>query len=222
VALTTRALPALFHDRFGGPPERAVTVFILPTNDAFSSFCTRRYGHPCPSDYGKYDEDKREVVVNVAPGGPTTLLHELVHGIMQSDAPHAPDWFSEAMATWVEVPDLHVDGEIHAGPNKRRGVVIEEAARAKPRVPLDLDHLFSLPTAELRRDEHIAALYYAVGFTFCAWLDAQNQLWPLYHLWRDSADRDPTGRWSFQKVVGKTPAQATPDWMAWVKAPATR
>ena len=52
----------------------------------------------------------------------------------------------------------------------------------------------------------------------CQWLDQKKALWPFYQRWRDNQAADPTGEKAFAEVVGHTPAEATTEWVKWVKA----
>ncbi|HEY1693640.1 MAG TPA: hypothetical protein VGG39_15840 [Polyangiaceae bacterium] len=214
VALAQRSLPAMFHDRFFGPPDRAITVFLFPSDDPYVEFCVRRYGAACTSDYGQYDTVRREIVVNAGPGGPTTLLHELVHAI-GTEFPTMPDWFEEGLATAFEIPVQSGPYEIHSGPNKRHQMLLGEIRNPTSELTVSLDQLFAVTRAEVRGATEW--LVYAMSNDFCAWLDSQHKLWPFYRFWRDHADRDRTGRWSFEKVMGQRPEAMTDAWLTWVQ-----
>ena len=45
---------------------------------------------------------------------------------------------------------------------------------------------------------------------------------PIYRLFRENILTDPTGERVFTAVVGKTPAEVTPDWLAWIARPRGR
>jgi hypothetical protein len=49
------------------------------------------------------------------------------------------------------------------------------------------------------------------------WLDAGGKLWPFYQAWRGGVLDDPSGERAFERVVGKTPAEANRAWVAWVE-----
>ena len=69
---------------------------------------------------------------------------------------------------------------------------------------------FRGPTAYIR---------YAVSREAMRWLDSQHKLWPFFRAFRDAVLDDPTGEKSFTAVMGKTPAAATPEWLAWIRSP---
>ncbi len=86
VSLAERALDALFRDRFGQRPDRAVTVTLWSTAAGYDAYCSKRVGSACGDDLGVYIVRTSEILVNVAPGL-TTLTHEIVHPIVQHDFP---------------------------------------------------------------------------------------------------------------------------------------
>jgi hypothetical protein len=154
--------------------------------------------------------------MNAATGGVGSLLHELVHPILQSDAPHAPDWLNEGIATSYEVPDLTTPGEIRAGPNKRQGVLLEALRSPETAQYIQITNLFSLTREGFYSVER--GLHYAMAHDFCAWMDSIGKLWPFYRAWRENADKDHLGRWTFEKVMGKSVVDANDDWLKWVKS----
>lgn len=217
VDLARRALPPLFHGRFVAPPPRAITVFVFPSTTPYDAFCHRRYGHPCSPAYARYDDARRELVVDVAPGGPTTLTHELVHPIVASDFPGAPLWFDEGLATLYEIPITPAPGEITAGPNRRHDVLVSELKHPTSGEVVALDRLFAM-TRETFTGKN-EWLHYAVAHDFCWWMEKRGKLWAFYRTWREHADKDGSGRWSFKQVVGESVEEANGEWLAWVRQP---
>jgi hypothetical protein len=78
-----------------------------------------------------------------------------------------------------------------------------------------LDALFGTRDADF--DDERRALHYAMARELCRWLDAHGHLWPFYVAWRDNVKGDVSGAKAFSRVVGATPAEATPGWIAWVR-----
>jgi hypothetical protein len=215
--LARRALPGMFHGRFGAPPAKAVTVFLFPASEPYQKFCGRRYGNPCKGDYGMYDPERRELVVDVAVGGPASMVHELVHVLTRDSFEEIPRWFDEGLASLYEKPILTTPGEIGVGPNKRHDVLVDELAHPTTHETIDLEALFSLDLAAFENGNKW--LYYAMAHDFCWWGEKRGWLWDFYRHWQQHSDRDKTGRWSFRKVTGKSPKEASEEWLAWVKDP---
>jgi hypothetical protein len=94
-------------------------------------------------------------------------------------------------------------------------VLLEELAHPTSDGAISLDRLFASKRSDVRGRE--GPLLYAMAYDFCAWLDAQHELWPFYQFWRDHADRDRFGYWSFEKVMGQRPEAMTDAWLTWVQ-----
>jgi hypothetical protein len=213
IQLARKAFDAFFNGRFARRPARAVTVYLLAAKGPYDTFCKQHLGSECAAEFGFYERGLREIVANLGPGI-TTLTHELVHPIVQSDFPDAPEWINEGLGALFEMPVLPHPGEIHGAKNWRyprlRAALTSKAERASTR----LDALFAMTGATFRDSE--ADLHFAMARYACQWLDARGQLWPFYAAWRDNVLDDPTGEKAFVRVVGTAPAQANEEWVRWV------
>jgi hypothetical protein len=144
------------------------------------------------------------------------LTHELVHPLVESDFPIAPDWINEGIASLFEQFYLPRPGEIRGGKNWRWPRLIAAMRSKKEKELATLPALFGM-SDEVFRGE-MESLNYATARYFCQWLDQKNLLWPFYQRWRDDFENDPTGEKAFLKVVGKTPADAHEEWSRWVRS----
>jgi hypothetical protein len=216
VSLARDALAAYFNGRFSRHPSHAVSVWISTDADSYQAFCRKRRGRECPKkDLGVYDRLTREIFVN-AGNGMTTLTHELVHPIVQSDFPGAPEWINEGLGALFEMPVLPRPGEIHGRTNWRLDSLRDALASKAERDRVRIEALFAMSDDAFRKAEE-EDLHYAMARYFCQWLDERGQLWGFYQTWRDGFARDPTGETAFAQVVGMTPAQATAPWVEWVR-----
>jgi hypothetical protein len=167
--------------------------------------------------YGVYLPARREIYLATDTAGILTLCHELVHPMLEADFARAPLWLSEGLASLFELPDLSIPGEIHGLPaarldDLRDALKAPDAARV-----VSLDALFALTTDDAFRANE--GLHYAAARHFMRWLDNRHQLWPWYHAYRDGVLTDPTGEKAFVATLGKTPAQANAEFVAWVTSP---
>jgi hypothetical protein len=170
--------------------------------------------------------------MNVAPGI-GTLTHELVHPIIESDFPRAPDWINEGIASLYEAFDFPRPGEIRGNKNFRlpalrralgagtgglgggsapRRSPPSSTARTRPSLP----SLFAMSNDEFRGDEE--SLHYATARYFCQWMESRSKLWSFYHAWRDDFAHDPTGDKAFLATMGSSPAALDAAWVSWVEA----
>jgi hypothetical protein len=214
VVITRQALAAYFNQRFSRRPERAISVYLYPDAKSYDGWCKRRWGAACSTPYGFYLRDERRIVMNVEPGI-GTLTHELVHPLMESDFPGAPEWLNEGIASLYERFYLPRPGEIRGGKNWRHPRLLRALNGKAERQHASLPALFAMSDAVFRGSRE--DLNYATARYFCQWLDSKDLLWPFYRRWRDFHAQDPTGEQSFVAVVGKTPAEADPEWARWVR-----
>jgi hypothetical protein len=213
--LTRDALAAYFHGRFRTKPSRALAVYLFPNARPYHVYCRAQWNEDCISHFGFYMPSERKLIMDAGPGL-GTLTHELVHPIVEEDFPSAPTWINEGIASLYEAPVVYAPGEIRGVKNWRLPRLIRALASPEERGAVRLDALFGMPDETFRgRDED---RNYATARYACQWLDHKKALWPFYQRWRDQHVADPTGEKSFAEVVGRSPAEATAEWVAWVKA----
>jgi hypothetical protein len=214
IAVTKKALAAYFNERFSKRPERAISVYLFADAAPYDAYCKKRWGEPCSTPYGFYLHDDRRIVMNVGPGI-GTLTHELVHPLVETDFPSAPDWINEGIASLYERFYLPRAGEIRGGKNWRHPRLVRALNSKKEREHARLQSLFGISDAVFRGERE--DLNYAAARYLCQWLDSKDLLWPFYRRWRDDYENDPTGEKAFTAVVGKSPAEADTEWARWVR-----
>lgn len=215
VVVSKAAIEAYFNGRFAKRPEKAITVLLFDKAAPYDKWCTTTWGKPCGTPFGFYAADVRTVVMNVGPGI-GTLTHELVHPIVESDFPGAPDWINEGIASLFEAFSLPKKGEIHGNKNFRHPGLLSALRSKKGREWANLPNLFAMSDKTFRGARE--GLNYSIARYFCMWMDGQKKLWPFYQRWRDTAATDPTGEKAFVAAMGKTPAELDAAWSAWVQA----
>ncbi|HEY1695697.1 MAG TPA: hypothetical protein VGG39_26195 [Polyangiaceae bacterium] len=219
VALAPRVLAALRNGRIAPHPLCPVTVYVFGSRARFEQHCSdHRYVPDGTRNWGVWDPLRRDVVVDLSGGRahvPTTA-HELTHVVMLADF-EAPRWFRECVGTLYEAPVFPRDGDIAGEDNWRYGALRTAVAAHDPRAHLGA--LFGMSDLAFRGDSaSTSALNEAMARATCQWLDERGALWPFYRAWRDArADAgDLDGVAAFRRIRGQTPAEADPDWRAWV------
>lgn len=213
--LTKSVLAAYFNGRFARRPAAAISVYLFQDAQRYEAYCQKRYSEPCGTPYGFYRPDERRIVMNIGPGI-GTLTHELVHPIMEADFPQAPEWLNEGIASLFEALSMPAAGQIHGVKNWRHPRLVRALRSASEHDKASLPALFALSTDAQFRDAD-EDLHYASARYLCQWLDQQGKLWQFYQRFRDHHAEDPTGEQSFAAVTGKTPAEASTVWSAWVR-----
>jgi hypothetical protein len=210
-----KAIQAYFNKRFRQKPKRAVAVILFDKAAPYEAYCKSHWNEDCISPFGFYSHEVRTVVMNAGPGI-GTLTHELVHPIVESDFPTAPDWINEGLASLYEGFSLPKDGEIRGHKNWRHPRLLKALKSEAERPYASLRSLFGMTDKEFRGKRE--DLNYATARYFCLWLEGQGKLWPFYQAWRDSVATDPTGEKAFRTVMGKSPAELDDTWAAWAKS----
>jgi hypothetical protein len=208
-----KTIVAFLNNRFDVLPEQAVGIYLFATKKPYEKYCDEYY-NGCGTPYGVYYYYDRRIVMNIGPGI-GTLTHELVHPVIDADFPSAPEWINEGIASLYERPSYPKAGEI-TGKTNWRLPRLKKAMRSKTDKDLaTLHRLVGMSDEVFRGDDE--DLHYSMGRYFAQWMDEQDLLWPFYRTWRDDFANDPTGAATFEAIVGKTPEEATPDWVKWAK-----
>jgi hypothetical protein len=213
-SLAKNVLAAYFNGRFSKRPSQAISVYLFPDAKPYEAYCLKRWSDPCGTPFGFYRPDERRIVINAGPGI-GTLTHELVHPIVETDFPSAPEWLNEGIASLFEAFSTPAPGQIHGVKNWRHPRLLRALRSARERDKASLPALFGLDDATFRNGDE--DLHYATARYLCLWLDQQGKLWPFYQRYREHHAEDPTGAASFAAIVGKTPAEANAAWSSWVK-----
>lgn len=211
---TKSVLAAYFNGRFAQRPRTAVSVYLFQDAKRYQAYCRKRYGEACGTPYGFYRPDERRIVMNLGPGV-GTLTHELVHPIMETDFPRAPEWLNEGVASLFEALTMPTRGQIHGVKNWRHPRLLRALRSASERDKASLPALFALTDAQFRDEDE--DLHYATARYLCQWLDQQGKLWEFYQRYRDHHAEDPSGVASFTAVLGQTPEAANVAWSSWVQ-----
>jgi hypothetical protein len=210
---------ALFHGPLAHRTDRAVLVWVFDSPDRYRAFLQERLGEANPRDLGYYDTGREEISVCTGPAGPGSLDHEIAHVLISGDFPLGPLWLQEGLAAQLELADFNPPGEVHGKAHFRLQTLRTLLASPDKAPGVRLDAVFALagrPELLVGPNAYIA---YAMSREALRWLDSRHQLWRFYRAWRDGVLDDPTGEKAFVAVVGKTPREATPEWVAWARSP---
>lgn len=229
-----RALAAyLAPGRLRSGPERAVTVFVEPGDDAYDRLCRRHLHRPCEAPWGFTLPGAREVFVNAAHGA-GTLLHEMLHPLMADDWSDwdagLPRWLGEGMAALYEQSRFTDGGDLRGEKNPRLETLLRGLAVGDPAARMS--SLFGMSDDAFRgADDGDAGAYVlerheATARYLMLWLQdtraGEGGPWRFYVEWRDALAADPTGARAFARVAGGTPEDTEAEWERWVKALSSR
>jgi hypothetical protein len=206
IGLAARALRRVYFER---EADRAVRVYMFRDEQSYNAYCGRNYADPPRTPFGFYMPRERKIVLNVSRGH-GTLVHELVHPLMEADFPRAPPWFNEGFASLFEHAKIGEDS-IEGRVNWR--------LRALKRVLAQHDYSALAHMLSLSRDDFYGANAgnnYAVARYLCLYLQHKGLLVKFYAEFRKSASGDASGRAVLQNVTGRMLSELEAEWRRWV------
>lgn len=208
---------ALYDGPFQHRPDRAITLFLFSSRTAYAKAVHARAAGAPEHGYGLYDPRTREAFVCTQGASIDSAAHELTHALLLDDFPRAPHWLQEGVASLFELPDFSRPGQIH-GKAHFRLQTLRDALRRPATTPLvRLDALFEMTPEDFDASrDPLAYLHFAIAREAMRWMDSQHDLWPFYGAFRDGVLTDSTGEKAFERVVGKSPSDATADWLKWI------
>lgn len=188
---------ALYRDYFDTIPDRIFTLYIFKNQKDYVTYSRKLFDEKPNTPYGYYRYDQAAVVVNHASGS-GTLIHELVHALLDVDFPGAPTWFNEGFASLFEQSEID-NGSIRGLQNWRFDI-LREAVLSK--TTIGLKELISSTTEEFYKD--VDGRKYAQARFLCYYLQERGLLQSFYKEFRQDLERDPTGLQTLERVTGKS------------------
>jgi hypothetical protein len=216
------AVQSLRHD-LQHRPTHAATVWVFGARRNYERFVAQHAPSGSrPSDLSLYVPESKivpgtsEIFFCAEGQGLGGVDHEIAHHLVRYDFPKGPTWLAEGLPALLEASDPTPDGDLH--PHAHFRLETLRTALTKPAyAPLvRLDVLFGLhDDAAFRKHE---ALSYSLAREFLRWADSRHALWAFYRLFREGVLTDETGETAFATVFGKTPADATSEFLDWIRS----
>ena len=97
----TAGAQALWKHYFVKRPAYAIRVYLFSEERTYRFYAKQLFGDNNVSYFGYYKPDEKALVMNIGTGT-GTLMHEMVHALMEPDFSTAPTWFSEGLASLYE------------------------------------------------------------------------------------------------------------------------
>lgn len=188
---------ALYKDYFDTVPDRIFTLYIFKTQKDYTTYSRKLFDEKPNTPYGYYRYDHAAVVINYASGS-GTLIHELVHALLDVDFPGAPTWFNEGFASLFEQSEI--DNSSIRGLQNWRFDILKEAVSS--RNTIDLKELLSSTTEDFYKDPD--GLKYAEARFLCYYLQQHGLLQSFYKEFRQNLEQDFTGIQTLERITGKS------------------
>jgi len=186
-----RALQAMYFNRRLPEPLR---LYLFADETSYRAGARQLFGDTDVARFGYYRRVGRALLADLSTGD-GTLVHELVHALMEPDFPGAPDWFNEGLGSLYE--QCRFEGaKLRGRPNWRLPLL--HRAASSGRLPA-LAALFDLDRGRFYGEG--SPEHYALARALCLHLEQRGLLERFYRRFRDRFADDPTGRRQLLEVT---------------------
>ena len=194
------AVDRLKQEYFKKDPTEILEIWLFKDNSSYRTNARLLFDDNPTTPYGYYSRADKALLMNISTGS-GTLVHEIVHPLMEANFPACPPWFNEGMGSLYEQCG-ELNGHIHGYPNWRLPG-LQEAIREKRLVSFEtLTAMDARTFYNDNRDGYAQARY------LCFYLQEKGLLRKFYQEFVSNQKKDPTGYKTLQKVLGQSNMKA--------------
>ncbi len=200
---------ALRRQFFSVGPNDVVKVFLFRDDRIYREYAKKLFDDEPTTPFGYYKREQNSLVMNIGTGT-GTLVHEMVHALMETDFPDVPAWFNEGLGSLFEqctVTEAGLKGLINW-----RFPILQRAIKDKKLIPLR--DLVSTTSKQFYGDDRGSS--YAEARYFCMYMQELGLLEKFYKDFRANFRKDPTGSKTLQKLFRKNLDDIQKDWLTWI------
>lgn len=191
------AVDHLKRDFFKKDPNEILEVWLFKDDASYRKNARRMFGDNPSTPYGYYSRAHKALIMNISTGG-GTLVHELVHPLMEANFPACPPWFNEGMGSLYEQCGTK-NGHIYGYTNWRLPG-LQRAIREKRLISFET--LMSMD-AQAFYNENLGENYSQARY-LCYYLQEKGLLQKFYEEFVSKQSEDPSGFKSLKKILGET------------------
>jgi hypothetical protein len=196
---------------FPGGLSEPIAVYLFDGKDSYQRHCRDWFREEPHTPFGYYSSRHRALIMNIATGG-GTLVHEMVHPLMEEHFPGVPSWFNEGLASLFEQCG-ELDGRMVGLINWRYDGLCDAIASGKFE---SLERLMKSSTGEFYGNDQ--GDNYGIARYLCQYLQSKGKIEEYYRHFRSNFEADPTGITSLRAVLGVDSMDVIQkEWLAWVK-----
>ena len=194
------AVDHLKRDFFKKDPNEILEVWLFKDDASYRKNARLMFGDNPSTPYGYYSRAHKALIMNISTGG-GTLVHELVHPLMEANFPACPPWFNEGMGSLFEQCGTK-NGHIYGYTNWRLPG-LQRAIREKRTISFET--LMSMDAQTFYNDDR--GENYAQARYLCYYLQDKGLLVKFYKAFLARQKEDPTGYKTLQKILAETDMQ---------------
>jgi len=189
------AVEKLKQDFFAKDPSLILDIWLFKDAESYNKHTRLIFNDKPTTPYGYYSSSHKAVIMNIATGG-GTLVHELVHPMIEANFPDCPAWLNEGLGSLYEQCDER-DGHIYGLVNWRLPG-LQEAIKAG--TVKSFKTLTSLNANDFYNDDR--GVNYAESRYLCYYLQEKGLLVSFYRRFHTQQKKDPTGYQTLVTVLG--------------------
>jgi hypothetical protein len=209
--VVTWAASRLARDLFPLEPAPIVDIWIFNGDESYRRNTSALFAETPSTPYGYTSPCRHALIINAGLGN-GTLVHEMVHALLEANFPRAPVWLDEGLASLYEQP-TDKDGHLWGLPNWRLPG-LQKAIRAHRALPLPA--LLAASRGEFYDDDK-TGLYYAEARYLLYYLQDRGLLVRFYYAFEAAQADDPTGAETLKAMLGEADLAAwQPRWETFV------
>jgi len=200
---------AFYRQFFSVRPNDILKVFLFRDDKTYREYARKLFDDEPTTPYGYYKREQKSLVMNIGTGT-GTLVHEMVHALIETDFPDVPSWFNEGLGSLFEqcmVTEAGLKGLVNW-----RLPILQRAIEEKKLV--SLRKLVSTTSKKFYGDER--GTNYAEARYFCMYMQELGLLEKFYKEFRANFKKDPTGSKTLQRIFRKNLDDVQRDWLTWV------
>jgi len=189
------AVEKLKQDYFSKDPSLILDIWLFKDAASYNKNTRLVFNDKPTTPYGYYSSSHKALIMNIATGG-GTLVHELVHPMMEANFPDCPSWLNEGLGSLYEQCDER-DGHIYGLVNWRLPG-LQDAIKAG--TVKSFKTLTSLSANDFYNDDR--GVNYAQSRYLCYYLQEKGLLVTFYRRFHAQQKKDPTGYQTLVAVLG--------------------
>lgn len=201
---------SFYRDFCSISPVYLTTIYIFKNQSDYNFYSRKLFDEDPTTPYGYYRSAERAILINFSTGS-GTLVHEMVHSILDADFPGVSTWFNEGFASLYEQSRIE-EGSI-VGLNNWRYAILKKAIDSNSTVSLRT--LLSKTEAEFYDDPN--GYNYAQARYLCYYLQKHDLLKPFYQRFKQQQTLDPNGIKTLEEIVKKDLESFEKEWLEWAK-----
>jgi hypothetical protein len=201
---------AFYKDYFSQSPSYITTIYLFKNQIDYIHYSHKLFNENPTTPYGYYRSNERVMLMNISTGT-GTLVHEMVHALIDADFPAMPTWFNEGFASLFEQSKIE-DGSIQ-GLNNWRYPIFKHAITANEVVKLR--QLIEASNDQFYDDKD--GYNYAEARYLCYYLQEKGLLRAYYAQFKQKHGADPSGLKTLEEVLKKDIDSFEKEWLEWAR-----